>query len=424
MRIILLILLAVGLYFYLHDLKSPELLIKPEQGQLGPLKPLTLSLRDGGGLKSVRVVARQSGVETLLLEKRYSGESQAEESFTLEKSGIRDGAVEIVVEARDQSLFPFGNGNAVRRNLSFVVDSQPPTIELLTNGNKLWQGGATTLAYKLSEAAEKTGVEANGLFFPGYRQASGVYLCVIAFPVEILPVAYKPKLIAIDQAGNEQRVSTGLQLLGRPFPTAKIPVSDAFLAKKTEEFHQTVPDANGIELFLRMNRDVRTENRKKLGELALQSAATPLWSEPMLRMARAKTTGDYAEARDYFYNGRLVDHQTHLGTDLASVAQAPILAANPGKVVFSGYFGIYGGCIVIDHGLGVQTLYGHLSATEAEVGETVTRGQQIGRSGKTGMAAGDHLHFEVMVSGVPVRPEEWMDRAWIDSYILAALAAR
>lgn len=141
----------------------------------------------------------------------------------------------------------------------------------------------------------------------------------------------------------------------------------------------------------------------------------------MLRMPRAKTTGAYAEARDYFYSGRLIDHQTHLGTDLASVAQAPILAANPGKVLFAGYFGLYGGCVILDHGLGVQTLYGHMSNLSVQVGQSVTRGEEIGRSGNTGMSGGDHLHFEVLVGGVPVRPEDWMEEKWMATYILGPM---
>ena len=421
-RYLLIIAVIGGLYGYLRDLKAPQLEVSPAQGMLTVRRPLTVTLSDAGsGLKSLRIVARQGGRETVLAQKEFSGEENSEITLKLEGAGLNDGSVELAIEVRDQALFPFGNGNRAQQNLTLTLDRQPPKIDLLSDITPLWQGGAATIVYKVSEETTRSGVQAEGLFFAAYRQADGRYLCIVPFPVAASPAIYAPKLVAVDLAGNETSVSPGLRLLPRKFPQAKINVTDAFIANKTEEFQTLVPGGSGVELFLKVNREVRAENRKTLLELASKSAATPLWSAPMLRMPRAKTTGDYAEARDYYHNGRLIDQQTHLGTDLASVAQAPILAANPGKVVFSGYFGLYGGCIILDHGLGVQTLYGHMSNVSAQVGQSIARGEEIGRSGTTGMSGGDHLHFEVLVGGVPVRPEEWMEEKWMAMYILGPM---
>ena len=421
-RFLLILVVIGGLYGYLRDLKAPRIEVSPAQGMLSARRPLTVSLRDAGsGLKSLRVVARQGGKETLLAEKEFSGEQSSEIALKLEGAGLGDGSVELAIEVRDQALFPFGNGNRAQQSVTLTLDRQPPQIELLSDITPIWQGGAATIVYKVSEETTRSGVQANGLFFAGYQQADGRYLCIVPFPAAANPATYAPKLIAVDLAGNETSVSPGLRLLARKFPQAKINVSDAFIAGKTEEFQGLAPGKSGVELFLKVNRDIRAENRKTLLELAAKSGATPLWSAPMLRLPRAKTTGAYAEARDYYHNGRLIDHQTHLGTDLASVAQAPILAANPGKVVFSGYFGLYGGCVILDHGLGVQTLYGHMSNNSVQVGQSVARGEEIGRSGNTGMSGGDHLHFEVLVGGVPVRPEEWMEEKWMAMYILGPM---
>lgn len=422
LRILMILMVIIALYSYLRDLKSPQIKVSPAQGMLSAERPLTVSVSDlGSGLKSLRIVARQNNKETVLAEKKLSGEKQSEIVLNLEKAGLSDGSVEFAIEVRDQALFPFGNGNRAQHSLTLTLDRQPPKVELLTDVTPVWQGGAATIAYKVSEETSRSGVQAEKLFFPGYRQADGRYLCVVPFPVASNPATYVPKLVVVDLAGNETDVSPGLRLLPRKFPSAKIIVSDAFIASKTQEFQALVSGASGVDLFLKVNREIRAENRKTLLELAARSAATPLWSAPMLRLPRAKTTGDYAEARDYYYNGKLIDHQTHLGTDLASVAQAPILAANPGKVVFSGYFGLYGNCVILDHGLGVQTLYGHMSSLAVQVGQSVARGDEIGRSGKTGMSGGDHLHFEVIVGGVPVRPEEWMEEKWMATYILGPM---
>ena len=103
----------------------------------------------------------------------------------------------------------------------------------------------------------------------------------------------------------------------------------------------------------------------------------------------------------------------HLGFDLAVTAHVPVLAANAGTVVTPSWLGIYGNCVIIDHGLGVQSLYGHLSSFDVKVGDKVAKGQQLGRSGMTGLAGGDHLHFTMLVGGQPVNPVEWWDPHWI-----------
>ena len=82
-------------------------------------------------------------------------------------------------------------------------------------------------------------------------------------------------------------------------------------------------------------------------------------------------------------------------------------------VVFAGYLGIFGNAVVIDHGYGLMSLYAHLSATEVKNGQDVARGDPVGRTGSTGLAGGDHLHFTMLVGGRMVNPVEWWDAHWI-----------
>ena len=112
-----------------------------------------------------------------------------------------------------------------------------------------------------------------------------------------------------------------------------------------------------------------------------------------------------------------MDTQYHLGFDLAVTKHYPVESANDGKVVLAEYFGIYGNTIVIDHGYGLQSLYAHLSSFAAEKGDVVRKGQIIGRSGMTGLAGGDHLHFSLLLQGVQINPVEWWDRRWVQSRI-------
>ncbi len=129
----------------------------------------------------------------------------------------------------------------------------------------------------------------------------------------------------------------------------------------------------------------------------------------------------FGDERTYLYDKQKIDTQTHLGYDLASLRHSPVVAANTGKVVLAENLGIYGNCVIIDHGLGLFSLYGHLSSISAQEGGVVKKGEEIGRTGDTGLAGGDHLHFSMMLYGIHVNPIEWWDGKWLKDHIQAKL---
>ena len=188
------------------------------------------------------------------------------------------------------------------------------------------------------------------------------------------------------------------------------------------QFQSIYPDVSRpIDLFLKVNSDLRDKNDALLEQLGRQTAAEPLWHGAFLRLPNAAPRAGFADARDYYYQGRKVDHQTHLGVDLASLQAAPVPAANDGVVVETGFIGIFGNAVLLDHGMGLQTLYSHLSQIDVKKGDSLKKGQILGRTGATGMAGGDHLHFGVLVSGLPVNPVEWWDQHWINDNFLAKI---
>jgi len=192
---------------------------------------------------------------------------------------------------------------------------------------------------------------------------------------------------------------------------------------KAPEFEARVPNSGSpLETFLYVNQQIRRQNRAKLVDLSQQTAHEPLWEGPFLRQPQAATQALFADHRTYYYQGKKIDQQIHLGHDLASVAQAKIVAGNSGKVLWAEYMGIYGLCVVIDHGLGLQSLYAHMSQLDVQPGDTVKRGQIIGRSGNTGLAGGDHLHLGILVTGTPVQTIEWWDSHWLEDNISSKLA--
>jgi murein DD-endopeptidase MepM/ murein hydrolase activator NlpD len=156
----------------------------------------------------------------------------------------------------------------------------------------------------------------------------------------------------------------------------------------------------------------------------LREKTTPekLWEgETWLRQKNAVTMANFTDRRVYYYQGEKVDEQAHLGVDLASQANAPVQAANNGRVIFAERNGIYGLTVVLDHGQGLSSLYGHLSTISVESGQEVKKGDIIGYTGRTGLAGGDHLHFGIMVSGIPVNPREWLYGHWIEDNITKKL---
>jgi murein DD-endopeptidase MepM/ murein hydrolase activator NlpD len=224
------------------------------------------------------------------------------------------------------------------------------------------------------------------------------------------------RLVARDAVGNEARVAFIDQYTRRPLTTDTIRISDAFMERVVPEIvAASAFRSRGalLEDYLFINDKLRARNSEVLTKIASHSIERFLWKREFLQMRNAKVMSDFADRRTYVYNGEEIDQQDHLGFDLASTRGAEIQAANDGVVVLARYFGIYGNAVVIDHGYGLMSLYGHLSSIAVNGGQPVDRGHVIGRSGATGLAGGDHLHFTMLIHGLPVDPREWWDSHWI-----------
>ena len=414
--VILLGALVAGGFFYFHDTEIPRITLSPAGGAVSAKRPLSLEMEDtGSGLKSALVVAVQGEKTFQLWAGQYEpGTYSRKEALDLSGAALTDGPFELRVTVTDGSVYHFGAGNTAQQAFAFEYDSKAPVISVLSTAHNLNQGGAGLIIYSLSEEAEKTGVLVGDFFFPGHLQETGAYACLFALPYNMPLKEFSPKLIAVDRAGNERQTGFYYHANPRTFPKSRINLGLPFLETIEPRFESLFPKAGSpLELFLSVNRDLRQKNRGTLRDLAGQTSPRPLWEGPFLRQPNAATRGGFAAARTYYYEGKKVDEQTHLGIDLASVAQAPVPAANAGRVVHADYLGIYGQCVIIDHGLGLQSLYGHLSRIDVTAGEQVSKGQIIARTGATGLAGGDHLHFGIILSGLPVNPIEWWDPSWI-----------
>jgi murein DD-endopeptidase MepM/ murein hydrolase activator NlpD len=296
----------------------------------------------------------------------------------------------------------------------------PPTLEVRSTQTYVAQGGCEAVVYRVGATAQRDGVRAGERFFPGWPLPGGAAnerFALFAVPYDLADVA-SVELVAADDVGNQRAARFVDQFFAKPPRADDIQLTDAFLAKVVAEIRAETPDladaGNLLDNYLAINRGLRAANARELDALSAQSAPAFLWKLPFLALPGGQVMSSFADRRTYYYGGREVDRQDHLGFDLASVARADVPAANSGIVVLARYLGIYGNTVIVDHGYGLMSLYAHLSSLGVAPGDRVERGTPLGKSGSTGLAGGDHLHFTFLLQGLPVRPAEWWDTHWIE----------
>ena len=314
------------------------------------------------------------------------------------------------------------------RELTLPVRLTPPALQVRSSKTYAAQGGCEVVVYTVGEGAVRDGVRSGPWWFPGYPFPGGGKQDRFAF----FAVPYdmtKPevRLVAVDAAGNEAETHFIDTFTPKSFRSDAIQLNASFLGKVVPEIMSHAPElqdrGNLVDNFLQINTRLRQENAGELKKLAAASQQRFLWRRPFLMMPNGKVMAGFGDHRIYRYEGKDLDSQDHLGYDLAVTRNSPVPAANDGIVVCSRYFGIYGNTVVIDHGYGLMSLYGHMSAIGVKDGQPVRRGDIIGTTGETGLAGGDHLHFTILLQGLPVNPVEWWDAHWIEDRIAGKLGA-
>jgi Peptidase family M23 len=340
---------------------------------------------------------------------------------------LKEGRAALEIVARNGSWGRFFRGGRSELKLDLPVRFEPPQVSVLTPQAYVDQGGCDLLVFTVSPGTAESGIQVGSYFFPSWpvkESLPGTRMCLFAYPYDVDPKT-PARIVARDDAGNETTEGFSCKVFPKNFHKGSINLTDSFIERVVPAILSHSPDlkdqGNVLQNYLEINRQLRLIESQLLVAYSQKTAPKFLWSQAFLRYPNSKVEAHFADYRTYLYNGQVVDHETHLGYDLASTEHAPVPAANNGVVVFAQYFGIYGNAILIDHGCGLQTLYGHLSSFAVKPGDHVTRGQIIGHSGETGLAGGDHLHFSVLLDGAFVDPLEWWDLHWIHDRITAKL---
>jgi len=440
--LIVLLLLFIVLAWKVTFSSAPTIQLQGEIKGIGMSTPLNIDVRDARHqLKHIQVEVRQGDHSFVVLDrslptprwwKIWSRGGQKQATFSIragrkEIPELQDGRATLVFVATNDSWGRFFRGGRAEMSLDLPVRLTPPSIEVLTTQHYINQAGCDMVLLKVSPGTSESGVQVGSYFFPSWpvtASSTETRLCLFAYPYDVDPKT-PARIVARDDAGNESLANFTYEVFPKKFKSDTIQVTDEFMARVVPPILSQTPDLRDqgsmLKNFLLVNGTLRREDAQVFVALSQKTSPHFTWTQPFVPLGNAKVEAAFADARTYVYNGQAVDHQTHLGFDLAVVQHTPVVAANDGVVVFARFLGIYGNAIVIDHGCGLQSLYGHLSSIGVKEGEQVTRGQEIGRSGQTGLAGGDHLHFTMLLDGIPVNPVEWWDPHWIHDRIEAKL---
>lgn len=441
MRALLAFLVVAGLAVLLATRAEP----------LGPTVTLETPLDAVGRATALRLVARDRGTGLAHLEVRLvpgegtpavvASETYPSRGFgwpwsvdertltaTIDAAAARvpEGPATLEVWATDHSWLAWLR-RGPRLTHAVTVDLTPPSLEVLSAQHVARLGGSECVVYRAGADAVTSGVQVGAEFFPGVGGlfADGALRAALFAIPQDAPDA-KPTAVAVDAAGNRRSTGIDVDVRPRTFADKTLPLSTDFLTRKVPELLQANgldPSGDLVAGYLRINRELRAATETRVRELCRESIPQPLWQGAFLRLPNSAPLSGFADRRSYLYEGKLIDRQTHLGFDLASLRASPVPAANTGRVVFAGPLGIYGNTVILDHGLDLFSLYGHLSTLAVTAGAQVARGDTIGNTGDTGLAAGDHLHFSIMIHGVHVDPVEWWDAHWIQDHVESRLAA-
>lgn len=432
------LLLAVGVFATFYTGATPQVEVKPAKPGIGRRTPVQIRIVDPQRVEKVTVEVVQGSDAKPVEEKAFEPRSAwkfwgapppAEMTVDIGRDtvkGLRAGDATIRVTAfRAGSLLR--SPDPVVAEVTLPVRLAPPSLGVVSTFHYVRQGGSEAVVYRVGEGTIKDGVQSGDWWFPGFPMPGGdkqLRFALFAIPYD-LGDASRIRLVAEDEVGNRAEAGFTDKFTPRPLTTDTIDVNDAFLNRVVPAILSQSPEVEDkgslLENYLQINRDLRKKNAQTLKELAAKSEPKFLWSQTFFPMSNAAITAAFADRRTYVYNGKDIDQQDHLGFDMASVERDAILASNRGKVVLARYFGIYGNAVVIDHGYGLQSLYGHLSSIAVKEGQQVERGHEIGRSGETGLAGGDHLHFTMLLQGLAVNPVEWWDPHWIEDRVARKL---
>ena len=414
-------LLLLPLFLTLTGCGKPSLDVVPSPTTIGQATPIAVHVHDTHGVSKLTATLAQNGAQYRAWQAPAVSKN-ADTIFNFEVGvkttpQLHDGPAHLILEATSGGMFH----GTTRWERDVNVVTQPPLVSADSDQHYLYLGMADLATMNVTGPYTSAGIRVGNQTFRAWPTPGGKpgLFSLFAFawnmPPGTMPLAY-----ASNAAGND--VTTPLTVV---FPKKEQPVYTQHEIQLTDQFMQKVlgeldPNGTGdpVERFVKVNTEMRQANNKTLADLRFKTVDRFLWHQPFTRQSHSQAEATFADVRSYIYHGKKIDQQVHLGYDLAVTQHVGVEASNDGLVVWAAPLGIYGNCIVVDHGYGLQTIYGHLSRIDVHEGDLVRRDQIMGLSGMTGMAGGDHVHFAMQLDGVQIDPKEWWDAHWIQDHVV------
>ena len=445
MRVVLVILLVLGAaaggtWIVAGRGGPPTISIEKPEKFLGQRGTLEVVITAPGPLIDIEIQLEQGGRVTPLFSGATPGTAEMKQESTdrvrvsrpltrRDVPGLKSGPARITARAA-RTVLSGWRSLASSTSKDVQVRLETPRASVVSTHHFVNHAGAEMVVYRTTPADVASGVRVGEVSYPGYPLSGaagvsvdpGVKLAFFAITYD-QDLGTPVSIFATDEAGNRTTAGVDIKPFPKPFRRSRIPVDDKFLQRVVPAILENTPDFsvenpdNLLESFLRINGDLRRQNAATIIELFKKTAPQMLWRGAFQQLGNSAVQSYFADHRTYLYQGREIDQQVHLGFDLAVTAAVPIAAANRGRVLYADYLGIYGNCVILDHGVGVGSLYAHLSSIDVKTGDMVDKGATLGRSGMTGLAGGDHLHFTMLLQGIPVNAVEWWDAHWMEDRV-------
>jgi hypothetical protein len=428
--LLILALLLIGTPLGLYILSEPAAVTVDPVKIIGTATPVRVQVNSPHGVRRIEVAVEQDGKSYTASKvekpsKRFLIDRHVAPVTIVANVGrkpmpiLHDGKARIVITAVANDM----HGAVTTKAFDVEVMTAPPAVSADGAQHYINQGGSEMVTFMPGGRWTEAGVRVGAYKFrsfplPGH---SGQYFSLFALSWELGPDT-PIWVYATNPSGALARSDFWHKVFPKQFRASTIRLEQMNLDRMVNQIdpnHKIPGDL--VERFVYINSQMRKSNNKTLADLRFQTEPKFLWTGAFLPMVDSSVEARFADSRTYTWKGKAVDHQVHLGFDLAKVAHSPIPASNDGRVLWAENLGIYGNCVVIDHGFGLQSIYGHLSEFLVKKGDMVKKGQIIGKTGATGLAGGDHLHFTMQVDGVQVNPIEWWDPHWVKDRVLSQM---
>ena len=400
-----------------------------------PIQVQLQALDKDAGLDQILVRLVQGNQAKTVYQKTFRSEVKNSHNISItlnpKAAQLKEGSVELQAIAFDKALW--NNGTKITHKLD--INFHKPHISVITPQQNGVLGGAELVFYKVTGTTpESQGVLTDGVLYPGFaaqgwsptfQSRPSVYLTL--YPIRQSLGTRKPtmQIYARDAVGNVVTANFPHRTRKKRWAThrSRINIEQArSLAAQLRQFASqsgiTLSNTSSISDELKsLAKELAAYDEKVLSDTLSRPGPTRLWQDYFLIPVQVSSSNSTGDLRILSVGSEEILRARENGVRFTVSRPFSVLAANSGKVLYTGKLGLLGTTLILDHGMGLTTLYSHLSHTSPKVGETVHRGQVIGTTGRSGLATSNELYFQVRIHGVPVSPREWWDKRWVSEHI-------